>query len=86
MTASCLPHADRRSSPQIGLARGARWSVLSIDPPNLSGPFFNLVLREHVLTGWVSPLSPLAVAVGLWAFRVLARPMPATATGSMGDH
>lgn len=40
----------------------------------------------HVLTGWVSPLSPLAVAVGLWAFRVLARPMPATATGSMGDH
>jgi hypothetical protein len=50
----CLPHIDPRPSPQIGLHRGARWSVLSIDPPNLSGPFFNLVLREHVLTGFVS--------------------------------
>jgi hypothetical protein len=38
----------------MGLARGARWSVLSVQPPHLSGPFFELILREHVLTGWVS--------------------------------
>ncbi|WP_194908280.1 hypothetical protein [Catenulispora rubra] len=30
----------------------------------------------HVLTGWASPVAPLAVVVGLWAFRVFAGPAP----------
>jgi len=55
LLAGCLPRAaPRPAAPQIGLSRGARWSVLSLEPPHLSGPFFELILREHVLTGWVS--------------------------------
>jgi hypothetical protein len=45
---------QRDDAPQIGLARGARWSVMSVRPPYLHGPFFNLVLRQHVLTGWIA--------------------------------
>jgi hypothetical protein len=44
----------RHDVPQIGLARGSRWSVMSLQPPYLNGPFFALVLRRHVLTGWIS--------------------------------
>jgi hypothetical protein len=40
--------------PMIGLQRGGRWSVISIQPPHLSGPLFHLQLRNSVLTGAVS--------------------------------
>jgi hypothetical protein len=40
--------------PQIGLQRGGRWSVLTIRPPHLTGPQFNLLLKNHVLTGSIS--------------------------------
>jgi hypothetical protein len=33
-----------------------------------------VLTSAHVLTAWTSPLSALAVAVGLWAFRVFAQP------------
>jgi hypothetical protein len=44
----------RGDAPQIGLARGAHWSVVSLRPPHLNGPFFQLMLRQHVLTGWIA--------------------------------
>jgi hypothetical protein len=40
----------------------------------------------HVLTGWASPLALPAAVVGLWAFGVLSRPMPAESAGPMGEH
>jgi hypothetical protein len=46
--------ALRGDAPQIGLARGSHWSVVSLRPPHLNGPFFQLTLRQHVLTGWIS--------------------------------
>lgn len=46
-------------APQIGLRRGARWSVLTIRPPHLTGPNFHLVLKDGVLAGSVaSPTAP----------------------------
>jgi hypothetical protein len=55
LVAGCAPGAQpvRGGAPEIGLARGGRWSVLSLQPPYLSGPFFTLVLKDHVLGGWV---------------------------------
>src|SRR3712207_518484 len=44
----------REETPQIGLQRGGRWSVLSLKPPHLTGPQFNLMLKDGVLTGSVS--------------------------------
>jgi hypothetical protein len=41
-------------TPQIGLQRGGHWSVLSIRPPNLTGPQFNMMLKDHVLSGSIS--------------------------------
>src|SRR3954451_9975538 len=41
-------------TPQIGLQRGGHWSVLTIRPPNLTGPQFNLMLKDHVLSGSIS--------------------------------
>jgi hypothetical protein len=41
-------------TPQIGLQRGGHWSVLSIRPPHLTGPQFNLMLKDHVLSGSIS--------------------------------
>jgi hypothetical protein len=41
-------------TPQIGLQRGGHWSVLSIRPPHLTGPQFNLLLKDHVLSGSIS--------------------------------
>jgi hypothetical protein len=41
-------------TPQIGLQRGGHWSVLTIKPPHLTGPQFNLLLKDHVLTGSIS--------------------------------
>ena len=41
-------------TPQIGLQRGGHWSVLTIRPPHLTGPQFNLLLKDHVLTGSIS--------------------------------
>jgi hypothetical protein len=46
--------APRHDVPQLGLARGSRWSVMTLQPPYLNGPFFTLVLRQHLLTGWIS--------------------------------
>jgi hypothetical protein len=49
------------------MARGARWSGLTIHPPYLSGPLFMLTLQHHALTGWVSgesaPAGALRVAI-----------------------
>ena len=44
----------RREVPQIGLVRGSHWSVVSLQPPYFNGPFFQLTLRQHVLTGWIA--------------------------------
>src|SRR3954451_3813757 len=41
-------------TPQIGLQRGSRWSVLTLKPPHLTGPQFNLVLKDGVLSGSIS--------------------------------
>jgi hypothetical protein len=51
--AGCAGEHRRDDAPQIGLARGSKWSLLSLQLPYLNGPFFNLVLRDHVLTGFV---------------------------------
>jgi hypothetical protein len=51
-TGSSLRGAE--DTPQIGLQRGGRWSVLTIRPPHLTGPQFNLLLKDHVLTGSIS--------------------------------
>jgi hypothetical protein len=40
--------------PQIGLQRGGRWSVLSLKPPHLTGPQFNMMLKDGVLSGTIS--------------------------------
>jgi len=44
----------REDTPQIGLYRGGRWSVLSLKPPHLTGPQFNMLLKDGVLTGTIS--------------------------------
>jgi hypothetical protein len=44
----------REDTPQIGLQRGGRWSVLSLKPPHLTGPQFNMLLKDGVLTGTIS--------------------------------
>lgn len=44
----------RGDTPLIALRRGGRWSVLSVRPPHLGGPQFQLVLRNGVLTGTVT--------------------------------
>lgn len=41
-------------TPQIGLQRGGRWSVLSLKPPHLTGPHFNMMLKDGVLSGTIS--------------------------------
>jgi hypothetical protein len=41
-------------TPQIGLQRGGRWSVLTLKPPHLTGPHFNLLLKDGVLSGSIS--------------------------------
>lgn len=41
-------------TPQISLYRGGRWSVLSLKPPHLTGPQFNMMLKDGVLTGTIS--------------------------------
>jgi hypothetical protein len=41
-------------TPQIGLQRGGRWSVLTVKPPHLTGPQFNLLLKGGVLSGSIS--------------------------------
>src|SRR5438105_5867395 len=46
--------SSREDSPQIGLQRGGHWSVLSLKPPHLIGPQFNLLLKGGVLTGTIS--------------------------------
>jgi hypothetical protein len=77
---ACALRAERRPAPpQMGLARGARWSVLSVQPPNLSGPFFELVLRDHVLTGWVAGETAPGGAV-----RVSIEPDGASGFGPLG--
>jgi hypothetical protein len=48
------PTSSREDTPQIGLQRGGHWSVLSIKPPHLNGPQFNLLLKDGVLTGTIS--------------------------------
>jgi hypothetical protein len=55
--------AQRGDAPAMGLARGARWSSLSIRPPYLSGPLFTLMLADHTLTGWIAGESAPAGAV-----------------------
>src|SRR5690348_8867878 len=44
----------REDTPQISLYRGGGWSVLSLKPPHLNGPLFNMILKDGVLTGTVS--------------------------------
>jgi hypothetical protein len=44
----------REDTPQISLYRGGGWSVLSLKPPHLTGPLFNMILKDGVLTGTVS--------------------------------
>ena len=44
----------REDTPQIGLKRGSRWSVLTLKPPNLTGPQFNMMLKDGVLSGTIS--------------------------------
>jgi hypothetical protein len=51
--AGCAGDGTRSDAPQIGLARGSKWSLLSLQLPYLNGPFFNLILRDHVLSGWI---------------------------------
>jgi hypothetical protein len=51
-TGSSVRGAD--DTPQIGLQRGGHWSVLTIRPPHLNGPQFNLLLKDHVLSGSIS--------------------------------
>jgi hypothetical protein len=46
--------AAREETPQIGLQRGGRWSVLTLKPPHLTGPHFNLMLKDGVLSGSIS--------------------------------
>src|SRR3954464_7069322 len=41
-------------TPQISLYRGGGWSVLSLKPPHLTGPLFNMILKDGVLTGTIS--------------------------------
>jgi hypothetical protein len=41
-------------TPQIGLKRGGSWSVLTLKPPHLTGPLFNLMLKDGVLSGSIS--------------------------------
>jgi hypothetical protein len=41
-------------TPQISLYRGGRWSVLSLKPPHLTGPQFNMLLKDGVLSGTIS--------------------------------
>jgi hypothetical protein len=53
IVSGCAGRDGRGSAPQIGLARGSKWSSLSLQLPYLNGPFFNLMLRDHVLSGWV---------------------------------
>jgi hypothetical protein len=63
---ACSPISAQRhpsDAPAISLARGARWSLLAIRPPYLSGPLFTLILKEHWLTGWVAGESAPAGAV-----------------------
>jgi hypothetical protein len=50
-------------APVIGLARGARWSLLEVRPPYLSGPLFTLVLKDHFLVGWIAGESAPAGAL-----------------------
>jgi hypothetical protein len=52
--ACAQPSAGVASGPEIGLARGGGWSVLALKLPYLSGPHFNLALRDHVLVGWIA--------------------------------
>src|SRR4051794_6237856 len=53
--AACDGTRERRGgAPPIGPARGSHWSVVSLQPPYFNGPFFQLTLRQHVLTGWIS--------------------------------
>jgi hypothetical protein len=62
----CSPLSAQRSpsdAPAIGLVRGARWSLLAIRPPYLSGPLFTLTLKDHHLTGWIAGESAPAGAV-----------------------
>jgi hypothetical protein len=44
----------REDTPQISLYRGGGWSVLTLKPPHLTGPLFNMILKDGVLTGTVS--------------------------------
>jgi hypothetical protein len=46
--------STREDTPQISLYRGGGWSVLSLKPPHLTGPLFNMILKDGVLTGTVS--------------------------------
>ncbi len=48
------PQGGGDGTPQIGLRRGSRWSVLSVKPPYLNGPQFHFLLKNRVLTGSVS--------------------------------
>lgn len=41
-------------APTIGLRRGARWSVLALRPPHLTGPHFHLLLRGGTLSGSIA--------------------------------
>ena len=44
----------REDTPQISLYRGGGWSVLTLKPPHLTGPLFNMILKDGVLTGTIS--------------------------------
>src|SRR5262245_35457451 len=62
------PPGRERDVPQIGLQRGGRWSVLTLRPPHLTGPHFNLLLKNGVLAGSINgPTAPggaLRVQIG----------------------
>src|SRR4051812_24595298 len=46
--------SSAEDTPQIGLKRGGSWSVLTLKPPHLTGPLFNLMLKDGVLSGSIS--------------------------------
>jgi hypothetical protein len=57
LISACSPFGSsvkEPETPQIGLQRGGRWSVLTLKPPHLTGPHFNLMLKGGVLTGSIS--------------------------------
>jgi hypothetical protein len=41
-------------APKIGLKRGSAWSLMTLAPPHLVGPQFNMTLERGVLSGTIS--------------------------------